>query len=108
MTETIDMTTCGNDLERYHDVCKPAFDRIEEQLKQINHSLNGNGKPGIISRLNVIESAAAGSWSIIKPILISMITAALIGGAVLQTRPDNASAEEIAKAVQVIIQDKNK
>ncbi len=100
------MTGC--EIERYHDICKPAFERIEKKLEKIDNSLNGNGSPGVITRLNVIESAATGGWSLIKPILVAVLTSALIGGGIVATRQNTVSAEQIAEVVRQVVKETSK
>jgi hypothetical protein len=104
MTQETPTMGCNDNLERYKEVCKPAFDRIEKQLSKINESLNGNGKPGILTRLNSLE----GFWGMIRPAIISIITAGVIGGGVLTLKPEPVSADQIAEVVRQVIKETNK
>lgn len=104
MTQETPKMGCNDNLERYREVCKPAFDRIEKQLSKINESLNGNGKPGILTRLNTLE----GFWGMVKPAIVAIITAGIIGGGVLTLKPESVSAEQIAEVVRQVMKETNK
>lgn len=41
--------------EQYEEVCKDEFAEIHKKLDKIDVSIRGNGKPGIITRLDRLE-----------------------------------------------------
>ena len=41
--------------EQYEKICKGEFEEIHKKLDKIDVSLRGNGKPGIITRLDRLE-----------------------------------------------------
>jgi len=47
-------------VDRYDEVCKPALDRLESQSNKILSYLEGNGRPGLLLRMDRIEQSKAG------------------------------------------------
>ena len=41
--------------DQYEKICKGEFDQIHKKLDKIDISLRGNGKPGIMTRLDRLE-----------------------------------------------------
>lgn len=41
--------------ERYEQVCKPSFDATNKKLDKILYLLEGNGKPGLLTRMDRVE-----------------------------------------------------
>ena len=41
--------------ERFEQVCKPNFERSDRKLDKVLSLLEGNGKPGLVSRIERIE-----------------------------------------------------
>lgn len=44
-----------DDKERYHEICEPRFDRLQETIEKVLELLRGNGTPGLINRINSVE-----------------------------------------------------
>lgn len=44
-----------NENERYDEICKPNFEKTDKKLDKVLYLLQGNGKPGLISRIERIE-----------------------------------------------------
>ena len=83
MSET--RSTEGVDERQYNKVCKDRFNRIEEKIDEsdakseerfgrLDRSIRGNGKPGIATRLAVVEDNVKG-W---KKVTVGAI-AAVVG-----------------------------
>jgi len=49
-----------NECDRYEDTCKGNFERVFNTLDHIDESVRGNGKPGILIRLDRLEQRAKG------------------------------------------------
>ena len=45
--------------EQYNDICKGEFAEIKDTLKSIDHAIRGNGKVGIVTRLDRVERVLA-------------------------------------------------
>jgi len=48
------MSGCSEQFEQF---CKPQFDAIHVKLDKLDEAVRGNGKPGILVRLDRLESA---------------------------------------------------
>jgi len=48
------MSGCSEQFEQF---CKPQFDSIHTKLDKLDEAIRGNGKPGILVRLDRLESA---------------------------------------------------
>ena len=46
--------------EQYTDVCRSEFAAIRRSIEKLDESIRGNGKPGITTRLDRIDTAARG------------------------------------------------
>lgn len=44
-----------NETDRYNEVCKPNFDNTNKKLDKILSHLEGNGKVGLLTRVDRIE-----------------------------------------------------
>ena len=44
---------CGN--KQYENICKDEFAQIHTKLDKLDESIRGNGKPGILVRLDRLE-----------------------------------------------------
>jgi hypothetical protein len=60
---------------QWNDVCRDAFDRLNEKLDRIDESIRGNGKPGLNNRVSRLESAESSRsrlmWIIIGASIVS-------------------------------------
>jgi len=59
-----DNTPMSTDMEFYDRHCRPSFDRLEKAMGRIEQSLNGNGKPGLLTRVDRLEQSKGGEKSI--------------------------------------------
>ncbi len=48
---------CGN--KQYENICKDEFGQIHVKLDKLDESIRGNGKPGILVRLDRLERETA-------------------------------------------------
>ena len=48
------MSGCGEQFEQF---CKPQFEAVHVKLDKLDEAIRGNGKPGILVRLDRLESA---------------------------------------------------
>ena len=90
--------TCEMSIYSLH--CRPAFERIEGKLEKLEHSIIGNGKPGIMTRLDRLEQKALGSpgffpfvqknWLVLL-VLVVLGVQSLVGGKV--------NVEEVASEI---------
>ena len=48
-----------NDAEQYDRVCKGEFIAIHRKLDRLDEAIRGNGKPGILLRLDRLEMSEA-------------------------------------------------
>jgi hypothetical protein len=61
---------------QYDRICRSEFEEINGKLDRIDVSLRGNGKIGIITRLDRLERAAQMQSKMMWIILVSLMTAA--------------------------------
>ncbi len=67
---------CPNS-DQYESVCKGEFAEIKGKLDRLDESIRGNGKPGILLRLDRLESAEAVRSRLLWIIAGSTVTLAL-------------------------------
>ena len=48
---------CGN--KQYENICKDEFAQVHTKLDKLDESIRGNGKPGILVRLDRLEQRDA-------------------------------------------------
>jgi len=59
--------------KHYETVCEARFDRIEETLNRIDVGIRGNGKPGIGTRLALVEESIKTQKWVSKAIVVAAI-----------------------------------
>lgn len=74
--------------ERYEQVCKPSFENSNKKLDKILYLLEGNGKPGLLTRVDRVEQSimhATGvigwitkNWQLVAVLIL--VAANFIGG----------------------------
>jgi len=117
---------CSESIYEFH--CRPEFDRINKTLEKIDKSLNGNGKPGLNTRVDRVERSAQALveaqracietrqkaresrnsklWEIARPFIIAAVAAVLtVMGVVRFTEPDISKAE-IAQIIKQLSENK--
>lgn len=62
---------------QYEKICKDEFASVRAKLDKLDEAIRGNGKVGIMTRLDRLERAAA-----VRSKLLWLITASAITGAV--------------------------
>jgi hypothetical protein len=67
---------CPNS-DQYESVCKAEFGEIKSKLDRLDEAIRGNGKPGILLRLDRLESAEAVRSRLLWIIAGSTVTLAL-------------------------------
>ena len=115
--------SCGETIYDYK--CKGEFERINESLSRIEKSLHGNGKPGVLTRLDRMEQSRVAClarleeerkdrkekekrqesrrWDIVRPFVIMVITAGLVGAGVWTITPEPVSQEDIKEAIRQVL-----
>lgn len=56
------MTEQSQEKIQYEQVCKGAFNRLFSKLEQIDEAIRGNGKPGMLLRLDRLEQKGKLLW----------------------------------------------
>ncbi len=106
---------CTESIFDFH--CRPEFERINRTLEKIDKSLNGNGKPGLNTRIDRVERLASECelrrktqdsrfWEIIRPILIAVIAAVLSAAGVMKFNVPDISKQEIAQIIKQLSENK--
>ncbi len=67
---------CPNS-EQYESVCKAEFSEIKEKLDRLDEAIRGNGKPGIQTRLDRLETSAAARSRVLWIIAAAVLTLAV-------------------------------
>ena len=65
-------TPMSADMEFYDRHCRPSFERLEKAMGRIEHSLNGNGKPGLLTRVDRLEQSKGGE-KLIDGVVVSFL-----------------------------------
>jgi len=76
--------------------------RVEAKVDRLDHSINGNGKPGLKARVWRIEWAAGIAWAVLLPLIVAvagpMLRAWFDGKASAGTeKPAQTSAEVVSR-----------
>jgi hypothetical protein len=64
------MTNCSNEMEH----CQKNFESIHEKLDRLDTAIRGNGKPGILIRLDRLEQDAKRQAKLIWLLLGALFT----------------------------------
>jgi hypothetical protein len=67
---------CGN--KQYENICKDEFAGLHRKLDSLDESIRGNGKPGINTRLDRLEQAAAKRSRIFWMIIGAIVSTAIL------------------------------
>jgi hypothetical protein len=95
-----------DDTERYDLVCKPAFEANGKKLDKVLELLQGNGKPGIVTRLDRLEQKAnQPDTSSISGVLAYLVKNWKVAALVLILlgswfRSGNLTTEQIQQAIE--------
>lgn len=102
-----------NENERYEQICRPAFDATEKKLDKILYLLQGNGSPGIITRIDRLEQkyqSASGvlgflvkNWQIAA--IVILVTVGSFRGASYSTQDIIEIAKQVKQLPAAVIDD---
>jgi len=67
---------CGN--KQYENICKDEFTQVHTKLDKLDESIRGNGKPGILVRLDRLEQRDAKRNKFFWIVVGSLISAAIL------------------------------
>lgn len=59
--------------ERWHEVCQPKLQSIEEKLDRILTQMNGNGMPGYGDRIRDLERSRATAGKLLWALVLAAI-----------------------------------
>ncbi|MFW6062407.1 MAG: hypothetical protein ACOC93_06320 [Planctomycetota bacterium] len=62
------------DTEQYDRVCKGEFDQLHRKLDRLDEAIRGNGKPGILIRLDRLEQSARRQARLVWLIIGAFVT----------------------------------
>lgn len=63
--------------ELFETLCKPAFDRIGIALERLDESIRGNGRPGMVTRLDRLEVAESKRSKLLW-VIVTIVTGTLV------------------------------
>jgi len=103
---------CGETIYELH--CKGEFDRINKTLERIDNSLNGNGKPGLTTRLDRAEGRieqcterhrqeSSRHWDIVKPVIVSVLAAVLSATGVIKFASPQVTKAEVVEILKQVL-----
>ena len=106
---------CGETIYNLH--CKGEFQRINDTLSRIDKSLNGNGKPGVLTRMDRVEHAtgqcverhrqeASRHWDIVKPIIVSVLAAVLSATGVIKFASPQVTKAEVVEILKQVLEER--
>ena len=67
---------CGN--KQYENICKDEFAQVHTKLDKLDESIRGNGKPGILVRLDRLEQRDAIRKKIFWLVVGALVSAIII------------------------------
>jgi hypothetical protein len=113
-----------NEAERWQEVCKPRLERIDSGVqKLVEVVITGNGKPGLVARVDALERAADGSGTrrksvkvgpveingyMMSDVIKAAVLVALLASAWLLVADRRERAEVLAKVKAAVVESAHK